>query len=578
MEFGVVVRSPNFSCSGVILDGKSGLILTVGSIANGLVNETGNEFEENNLNGADNETAVKLGQENVRVQVVVRRGCKNGTPNASKDDFLTLRGSVIAIWRDKNLYEIQKKIFPEGEWTFESGKMDENEKCENSKRNGSNENNNSRFSLADFALIKVIDLDKYMSGRVNLICTKFKTGDPLSIIGTPFGSECYHLFFNCLSKGIVSNTIGSSNEMILTDARCVPGSEGCPVFIESSQPLHKYHQPTVTYEALTSRMTPYGIVVAPFCWRSGEWIGLTLVCSIRYILQSFIDSNILSLNHPSCLAVKEVLNFSTVYSREIPSPLYLTSNPYEYDHIQTALSSVVLVQAGSSWGSGIIIDSDKGLVITCRHILTEGGVLDSLNTTLKRSYVPLSIHGTSLHRVHHTVDILFATESDCSLDFALLRVKNHSFKTEIKIDEYCKTSNLLTKGSDIVAVGHSLFGYKTRSEPCVTTGTISNVSFVNGTPVMLQTTAAVHGGGSGGAIISRHTGQLLGMVTCNIKDGNSSSSFPHVNFSIPVNMIHKLIGLLMYDESKRSKELFRLVSGADGVWCLDSRQTAKSKL
>ncbi|KAK3741285.1 hypothetical protein QZH41_012575, partial [Actinostola sp. cb2023] len=57
-----------------------------------------------------------------------------------------------------------------------------------------------------------------------------------------------------LSKGIVSNVMGSNNDMILTDARCVPGCEGCPVFME---PVHSKLNRSL-----------YGIVVAPFSWRS----------------------------------------------------------------------------------------------------------------------------------------------------------------------------------------------------------------------------------------------------------------------------------------------------------------------
>ena len=37
------------------------------------------------------------------------------------------------------------------------------------------------------------------------------------------------------------------------------------------------------------------------------------------------------------------------------------------------------------------------------------------------------------------------------------------------------------------------------------------------------------------------TGELLGMITSHTKDSNLSSSFPHVNFSIPTDLLYKLV-------------------------------------
>ena len=46
--------------------------------------------------------------------------------------------------------------------------------------------------------------------------------------------------------------------------------------------------------------------------------------------------------------------------------------------------------------------------------------------------------------------------------------------------------------------------------PSVTAGVLSAVVAVAGRPVMLQTTCAVHGGSSGGPLISSRSGRLLG--------------------------------------------------------------------
>lgn len=57
-------------------------------------------------------------------------------------------------------------------------------------------------------------------------------------------------------------------------------------------------------------------------------------------------------------------------------------------------------------------------------------------------------------------------------------------------------------------VGFGVFGQA--CGPSVTSGILSAVVQVDNTPVMLQTTCAVHGGSSGGPLFSTHSGDLLG--------------------------------------------------------------------
>ena len=45
-------------------------------------------------------------------------------------------------------------------------------------------------------------------------------------VGTPYGNLSPDIFLNCLSSGILCNLVGSQNELLLNDARCLPGSEG----------------------------------------------------------------------------------------------------------------------------------------------------------------------------------------------------------------------------------------------------------------------------------------------------------------------------------------------------------------
>lgn len=63
-------------------------------------------------------------------------------------------------------------------------------------------------------------------------------------------------------------------------------------------------------------------------------------------------------------------------------------------------------------------------------------------------------------------------------------------------------------GEAVSVVGFGVFGQA--CGPSVTSGILSAVVQVDDTPVMLQTTCAVHGGSSGGPLFSTRTGDLLG--------------------------------------------------------------------
>ena len=52
---------------------------------------------------------------------------------------------------------------------------------------------------------------------------------------TPFGATCPSVFLNSISKGIISNVSGSRHQLIMTDARCIPGSEGGGMYVTQAE-------------------------------------------------------------------------------------------------------------------------------------------------------------------------------------------------------------------------------------------------------------------------------------------------------------------------------------------------------
>ncbi|GJN14831.1 hypothetical protein PR202_gb01696 [Eleusine coracana subsp. coracana] len=110
------------------------------------------------------------------------------------------------------------------------------------------------------------------------------------------------------------------------------------------------------------------------------------------------------------------------------------------------------------------------------------------------------------------------------LDVALLQMeKVPNELNAIRPEFICPTA-----GSSVYVVGHGLLGPRAGLSSSLSTGVVSKIvnipsaqhSHLAGTmefgnrdiPVMLQTTAAVHPGASGGALINSH-GLMIGLIT-----------------------------------------------------------------
>ncbi|GAQ78665.1 hypothetical protein KFL_000170110 [Klebsormidium nitens] len=117
-------------------------------------------------------------------------------------------------------------------------------------------------------------------------------------------------------------------------------------------------------------------------------------------------------------------------------------------------------------------------------------------------------------------------------------------------------------GATALVVGHGLFGPMTELRPSVYSGVVSRLVKSDGHVAMLQTTAAVHPGGSGGAVVDV-SGRLIGLVTSAARH-SGGSMLPHLNFSIPVEAL---------------KPVFDFAnSGGLNVGLLEPLNTANSKL
>lgn len=89
----------------------------------------------------------------------------------------------------------------------------------------------------------------------------------------------------------------------------------------------------------------------------------------------------------------------------------------------------------------------------------------------------------------------------------------------------------MSTGEPVVCAGFPLFSSHL---PTITRGNVSSVS-----SCMLQTTCCIQSGASGGPIVRPATGELLGMVVCNVI--TSTTLYPRLNMAIPLTVIKEPI-------------------------------------
>ena len=134
--------------------------------------------------------------------------------------------------------------------------------------------------------------------------------------------------------------------MILTDARCLPGTEGGGLFVMTEGDDHAHL---------------VGVIVSSLCWKGVEWIGLTLVCSVQVILRNIRDIITDRINVESTLKELSCLRGGA------PESLRLMTTASSFSSSLREHPVVCLIESGQFWGSGVLVASR--LVLTCRHVV-----------------------------------------------------------------------------------------------------------------------------------------------------------------------------------------------------------------
>ena len=178
---------------------------------------------------------------------------------------------------------------------------------------------------------------------------------------------------------------------------------------------------------------------------------------------------------------------------------------------------------GHSLGSGVIIDSDEGYIITNNHVIDDA---EDIKVIL---YDKREVRGT-----------IVAT--DPPSDLAVIKVDLNGLSTVA-----LGNSDQLSVGEWVVAIG-SPFGLHLNHT--VTAGIVSaigrsSVISRNNFEDFIQHDAAINPGNSGGALFNLD-GELVGINTAIATDGYSRAN-AGVGFAIPINMVKRVMEDLISD-------------------------------
>ncbi|KAG3264775.1 trypsin domain containing 1, transcript variant X2 [Ictidomys tridecemlineatus] len=258
-------------------------------------------------------------------------------------------------------------------------------------------------------------------------------GAQLLACGSPFGAFCPDIFLNTLSRGVLSNVAGP---LLLTDARCLPGTEGGGVFAA---------RPAGSLVAL---------VAAPLCWKAREWVGLTLLCAAAPLLR--VARAALAHLQPDAAALADLL------PPEVGVPRGLSLQ----DPGPPWAAAAVLVECGTVWGSGVAVASR--LVVTCRHVAP-------------REAARVLVHSVTPKSVAILGHVVFATQETSPYDIAVVNLEEDLEGVPMPVP-----TEHFHEGDPVSVVGFGVFGQT--CGPSMTSGILSAVVRVDDTPVMLQTT------------------------------------------------------------------------------------------
>ena len=444
-------------------------------------------------------------------------------------------------------------------------------------------------------------------------------GDAFVACASPFAALAPSHFSCSIVGGHVAaawGTKGSNNNhgsppLLMADVRSMPGMEGAPVLDARgggvigvlTPPLVRYESGTVSGAGGQLRGSRVGSTQSSR-WRTAEAAPLVLtMASIRGALGDLVNGGGDKVDRE---ATKNVGGNGGGEQKSSP--------------LQDSSRSVVMIETdrGASWASGVVLNTGgepggrerRALILTNAHVVhpsakAAGGDGKGPKVNAVRVRLPNrdDERGSSedSHSSSSWRDATCVYVSRGALDVAVLAVELSPADAErlvpVKLrsssrEDYDETS----PGAPVAVVGHARIGPNAvhaghvdgspavypgvmsaivrrtnrRTKPGAATRGSKGAHMYRSTapPAMYQTTASVHSGASGGAVVCPRHGTFLGLVTSNARLGADGSVVPNLNFSIPASLLEPLFAAA---DAKKVKDLSLAFEG-----CLEDDEELRS--
>lgn len=418
-------------------------------------------------------------------------------------------------------------------------------------------------------------------------------GAAVHVVARPFSAPVGSV----ITSGVVSN-ISMPSGLLLVDARCVGGTAGGGVALQGpagrrggmlvaclAPVLRSTSSETIAVSvALPLQMLAQAVLKDKSCANC-------LYSSEAAALATAIPDPSLrrggsATTTTGAIALPQLLRPTGCAAALVASPSSELRARAKAAHRSVAL---LWLQSGS-WASAVVI-SRQGHLVTCAHLLTGKSWMEEQEAKPgKGKTPPQTCRGVAQARVGDGgfEEVSFEAEvlhvfGGCH-DVALLRVKARgpSSAKETVVNPFAWHEGALPDldaalrrakaasatfssspreasappmtfdplpwhegpapdvGAEVLAVGYGLFGPETPWQgPVVTKGSLvkvaRDVGAAGGRASLLQSSAAVHRGCSGGALVDVASGKLLGLLIVNVTC--KGSVMPHMNFSVPVELL-----------------------------------------
>lgn len=210
-----------------------------------------------------------------------------------------------------------------------------------------------------------------------------------------------------------------------------------------------------------------------------------------------------------------------------PLPEQVLSYAQVYEKNQQSIVAVhVMDRTSMGQGTGIVLTED-GYIITNAHIVDGAGLaVVTLNNNMEYD---ASLVGMSLEE-----------------DLAVLKIQAQGL-----IPAEFGDSDLLRVGDEVSAVGNPL-GYRMTMTPGIVSALDREVELDGSTLHLIQTSAAINVGNSGGALFNDR-GQVVGVTTVKVVGGDGSVE--GLGFAIPSRRVKYVVDQLIAGESIRTPVL-----------------------